>query len=129
MAQASPLAQLFQPLIVDDAFREDTCPQAQAGPLDVSYGPASRRRLSSGTMLQRVLPTNREQENDMVATSGERTDLLWEPETAEETREKESTLGSLEWARRLDGIEKRQKRMEELLGDILAAVGGRDERG
>jgi hypothetical protein len=58
--------------------------------------------------------------------SGEQSGLLWEPETVEETQEQESTLGSLEWARRLDSIEKRQTRMEELLGDILAAVGRSD---
>jgi len=125
---ASPLAQLFQPIIVDEAIPEDTNPYA--GTRDgVSYGPASRRRLSSATTLHKIIPTNREAENENlnVSTSmqglGERSGLLWEPETVEETQERESTLGSLEWARRLDSIEKRQTRMEDLLGDILAAVG------
>ncbi|KAI9458175.1 hypothetical protein BJY52DRAFT_1149869 [Lactarius psammicola] len=128
MAQASPLAQLFQPLIVDEAIPEDAYPHAGTRE-GVSYGPASRRRLSSATMLQKTIPANRENENEVVSSLGERSGLLWEPETAEETQEKESTLGSLEWARRLDSIEKRQKRMEELLSDILAAVGRSDGRG
>jgi hypothetical protein len=126
MAQASPLAQLFQPLIVDDAIPEDT--YLHAGTRDgVSYGPVTRRRRPSATTLQKIATTNRENENEIVSSlgqgPGEQSGLLWEPETAEETQEEESTLGSLEWARRLDSIEKRQKRMEELLSDILAAVG------
>ncbi|KAH9066775.1 hypothetical protein EDB87DRAFT_1553804 [Lactarius vividus] len=127
VAQASPLAQLFQPLIVDEAIPEDAYPQAGTRE-GVSYGPASRRRLSSGTMLQKTAPANRENENEIVSSPGERSGLLWEPETAEETQEEDSALGSLEWARRLDSIEKRQKRMEELLSDILAAVGKSDGR-
>lgn len=125
MAQASPLAQLFQPLIVDDAIPEDSYPHAGTRE-GVSYGPVSRRRLSSVTTLQKTAPTQRETENENVSSPGqgpgERSGLLWEPETAEETQEEESTLGSLAWARRLDSMEKRQKRMEEVLSDILAAV-------
>ena len=124
MAQASPLAQLFQPLIVDEVIPEDAYPRD-----GVSYGPVTRRRLSSATMLQKTTSANRENEIEIVSSPGERSGLLWEPETAEETQEKDSTLGSLEWARRLDSIEKRQKRMEELLSDILAAVERSDGRG
>ncbi|KAF8273071.1 hypothetical protein EI94DRAFT_1795450 [Lactarius quietus] len=131
MSQASPLAQLFQPLNVDEAIPEGAYPYT--GTRDgVSYGPASRRRLSSATTLLKIPPSNRENEHEMSSPeqgstrSRERSGLLWEPETAEETQEQESTLGSLEWARRLDSIEKRQTRMEELLGDILAAVGRSD---
>ncbi|KAH9169849.1 hypothetical protein EDB89DRAFT_1981646 [Lactarius sanguifluus] len=127
MAQASPLAQLFQPLIVDEAIPEDAYPQVGTRE-GVSYGPATRRRLSSGTMLQKTASANRENEIEIVSSPGERSGLLWEPETAEETQEEDSALGSLEWARRLDSIEKRQKRMEELLSDILAAVGKSDGR-
>ena len=129
MAQASPLAQLFQPLNVDEAIPEDTNPYAGTRE-GVSYGPASRRRLSSATTLHKIARANKESENENetspVRGPGERSGLLWEPETAEETQEQESTLGSLEWARRLDSIEKRQKRIEDLLGDILAAVGKSD---
>lgn len=125
-SQASPLAQLFQPVNVDEAIPEDTHPYAGTRE-GVSYGPASRRRLSSATTLHRIIPTNRENENEIASSPaqgpGEQSGLLWEPETAEETQEQESTLGSLEWARRLESIERRQKRMEDILGDILAAVG------
>src|ERR1700683_3600430 len=44
----SPLAQIFQPLMVDDDIREDaeTSPSHLGIPSGVSYGPASRRRHS-----------------------------------------------------------------------------------
>lgn len=131
-SQASPLAQLFQPVIVDEAIPEDTHPYARTRDV-VSYGPASRRRMSSATTLHKIIPTTRESENEIMSSPeqgpGEQSGLLWEPETAEETQEEESTLGSLEWARRLDSIERRQKRMEDLLGDILAVVGRSDDGG
>jgi len=118
---ASPLAQLFHPLIVDDAIPEDA--QPNAGTRDgVSYGPASRRRLSSATTLQRMFPQSREGDNAIVQSPDQRSEALWEPETAEETEEKESTLGNLEWARRLDSIEKRQQRIEELLHEVVSGI-------
>jgi len=119
-AQASPLAQLFQPLIVDEVIPEDT--QPYAGTRDgVSYGPVSRRRLSSATTLQRMAQGSREGDT-MVQSSDQRSDLLWEPETAEETEEKEAMLGSLEWERRLDSIDRREKRIEELLLEVMSRL-------
>jgi hypothetical protein len=47
-----------------------------------------------------------------------------EPETAEETEEKESTLGNLEFSRRLDSIEERQRRIEELLVEVVGRMRG-----
>jgi len=47
---------------------------------------------------------------------------LGEPETAEETEEREETLGKLEWDRRLESIEKRQKRIEELLNEVVSGM-------
>ncbi|KAH9983891.1 hypothetical protein BJV74DRAFT_946355 [Russula compacta] len=117
--QASPLAQLFQPVIVDEVMPGDT--QSYTGTRDgVSYGPVSRRRLSSATTLQRMIPPNREGDGGFVQSLSPdpRPEALWEPEIAEETGEKESALGSLEWARRLDSIERRQKRIEELLIEV-----------
>jgi hypothetical protein len=122
-ALASPLAQIYQPLIVDDRdmIPEDT--QPHAGTRDgVSYGPVSRRRLSSATTLQRMNQPSREGDT-MVQNSDQRSDLLWEPETAEETEEKEAMLGSLEWERRLNSIDKRQKRIEELLLEVVSRMG------
>ena len=63
-----------------------------------------------------------------VQSSDQRSDLLFEPETAGETEEKEATLGTLEWERRLDSIDKRQKRIEELLTEVVSGLGrGRPE--
>lgn len=119
-AQASPLAQIFQPLIVDELMPEDTQPYAGTRE-GVSYGPVSRRRLSSATTLQRMMQSNRE--GDVVVQSpDQRSDMLWDLETAEETQEKEATLGSLEWERRLDSIERREKRIEELLIEIVSRM-------
>lgn len=132
--QASPLAQLFQPVIVDEVMCEvmPGDPQSYTGTRDgVSYGPASRRRLSSATTLQRMIPPSREGDGafGQSLSPDPRPEALWEPETAEETGEKESTLGSLEWARRLDSIERRQKRIEELLIEVANRMGqgGRDD--
>jgi hypothetical protein len=120
--QASPLAQLFQPLIVDEVIPEDG--QPSTGPRErVSYGPMSRRRLSSATTLQRMIPTSREGDSAvMMHTPDQRSGALWGPETAEETEEKESMLGNMEWARRLDAIESRQKRIEELLLEVVSGM-------
>ncbi|KAI0305818.1 hypothetical protein B0F90DRAFT_1923547 [Multifurca ochricompacta] len=123
MVQASPLAQLFQPLIMDEVIPEDAQPQTGTRE-GISYGPVTRRRLSSGTTLQKMFPSSRENESAIVQSPEDRSEALWEPETAEETEEKESTLGSLEWARRLDSIEKRQKRIEELLHEVLSGIRG-----
>jgi hypothetical protein len=124
-AQASPLAQIFQPLIVDELMPEDTQPYAGTRE-GVSYGPVSRRRLSSATTLQRMMQSNRE--GDVVVQSpDQRSDMLWDLETAEETQEKEATLGSLEWERRLDSIERREKRIEELLIEIVSRMRAEEE--
>jgi hypothetical protein len=64
-------------------------------------------------------------EGDTVQSSDQRSDLLWEPETAEETEEKEATLGRLEWERRLDSIDRRQKRIEELLTEVVSRMSGK----
>ena len=118
--QASPLAQLFQPVVVDEVIPEDG--QPYAGTRDgVSYGPASRRRLSSATTLQKMLQPSRE--GDMMFQSpDQQSDMLWEPETAEETEEKDAMLGSLEWERRLNSLDSRQKRIEELLTEVVSRL-------
>ena len=125
--QPSPLAQLFHPVIVDEAIPEDARPIA--GTRDgVSYGSLSRRRLSSGTTLQRMLPSSREGDLGLARSPGQLSEGLWELETAGETEEKESTLGNLEWARRLESIEKRQKRIEELLIEVVSGMRSSDGR-
>ena len=119
-ALASPLAQLYHPVIVDEVIPEDS--QPHTGTRDaVSYGPVSRRRLSSATTLQRMNQPSREGDT-IVQSSDQRSDLLFEPETAGETEEKEATLGKLEWERRLDSIDRRQKRIEELLTEVASGL-------
>jgi hypothetical protein len=120
-AQASPLAQLYHPVIVDEVIPEES--QPHSGTRDaVSYGPVSRRRLSSATTLQRMLQPSREGDMMIAQSPDQRSDLLFEPETAGETEEKEATLGSLEWERRLDSIERQQKRIEELLTEVVSGL-------
>jgi hypothetical protein len=121
--QASPLAQIFQPLIVDEVIPEDARPYARTRD-GVSYGPATRRRLSSTTTLQRMISSGRESDNVVGRSPDEQSEAIWEPETVEDTEEKESMLGSLHWARRLDSIEKRQERIEELLYEVLRGMRG-----
>ena len=59
----------------------------------------------------------------MIAQSpDQRSDLLGEPETAEETEEREATLGSLEWEKRLETIERGQKRIEDLLTEVVSGM-------
>jgi len=122
--QASPLAQLFQPLIVDEVIPEDAQPNVGTRE-GVSYGPVSRRRLSSATTLQRVIPPSREGDSTsaLVHSPEQRSESL-QPETAEETEEKESTLGNLELSRRLDSIEERQRRIEDLLVEVVGRMRG-----
>jgi hypothetical protein len=122
--QASPLAQLFPPLIVDEVIPENE--QLYAGPRDgMTHRSPGRRRLSSATTLQKMFLSSPEGDNGITQSPGQRSEALWEPETAEETEEKESTLGNLEWARRLDSIEKRQQRIEELLTEVVSGMRGR----
>jgi hypothetical protein len=126
----SPLAQIFQPLIVDEEIPEDAGPSpSHLGiPNGVSYGPASRRRQST---MQRTAPadsaTNQyhrfpsmsnhhgSQEGQLSA-SPDAFSPQQEPETAEEVQEEESSAGGMvQWAKRLQSLEEGQKRIEDLL--------------
>lgn len=131
---ASPLAQIFQPLVFDDDQHDDQHLQDNNG---VSYGPATRRRLSSmqwrnhpaadpsapgahSTALRRF-PTQGSQDSRVKALSAqqplsESPDSRTQPlETAEQIEE-EDPQPPLE--RRLSDMEARQKRMEDLLIQI-----------
>ena len=168
-AVASPLAQVFQPLIVDDdrEGEADQLSQDGVGGAMVSYGPASRRRLSSmarrPTALvhgdffgggaaggQAGLPrrspgqvtmtspgarpgitgqalstspetreTTRSPEKERVLGQGP--SHLHEPlETATEEQEEQEEGGASPTDRRLEEIERRQQRIEELLERLVA---------
>jgi len=142
MAQGiSPLAQVFQPLVVDDDVPKDGLPQSI--PLHfVSYGPASRRRLASIQSGRRptdtpdptpttqrrspwpVTNTRREAFDDPGSLS---TSLQNDqPETAQESEETSSEDSSMvRWFKRIESMEERQKRIE----DMLLELTGRAQRG
>lgn len=128
----SPLAQIFQPLVVDnDIFGEDAEPEpSRLGiPGGVSYGPASRRRLSvkqrsaaaadsATNTIQRFssIGSYRGNQEGQLFPSLDADPSLTEPETAEEVQEEESSAGGMiQWAKRLQSLEEGQKRIEDLL--------------
>ncbi|KAJ6591536.1 hypothetical protein DFH09DRAFT_1244623 [Mycena vulgaris] len=160
----SPLAQIFQPLVVDDggipeesdATTQHDQNRAQAhhspapvhppvGPSGVSYGPAYRRRLSSvrdqsghavyGQHAQQsqahgrqaseapkmLFPTSGGGDDPFSASPEERGMSKESLPTAEEVEEaKDKDEGG--WAQRLERMEERQKKIEELLERIARGV-------
>jgi len=126
----SPLAQIFQPLVVDDDVREDAAPESShlGIPDGVSYGPASRRRHSvmqrspaadSATNIAYRFPSmsshHGHQEGQMSSSPGVDPSQS-ELETAEEVQREESSAGGMiQWVKRLQNLEEGQKRIEDLL--------------
>ncbi|KAA1475470.1 hypothetical protein DENSPDRAFT_426990 [Dentipellis sp. KUC8613] len=149
---ASPLAQIFQPLVVDEREGAPGGEQLQAGTREgVSYGPASRRRLSSmirrptvdvpqqqSTALRRFptggsghglahgwsspLSASPEQQRAERQAQTQAQAQVDGPETAEQTEEKEEGLGGVAWSKRLEEMEKRQTRIEALLEEIARGM-------
>lgn len=134
----SPLAQVFQPLVMDDDASKDGLPQSHF----VSYGPASRRRLASmqsmrhPTNLPNPTPTaqrrppwpvtgsRREPSDDPGLLSGSPEQNV-QPETAEEAEETSFEESSMvRWFKHMESMEERQKRIE----DILLELTGRTHR-
>lgn len=130
----SPLAQVFQPFImddVDDDSKEGTS-QITPAPL-VSYGPASRRRLASMQsvrcpdpipIVQRrppwpVINTRPEIFDGPVSLSANLQQST-QPETAEEAEETSFEDGSMvRWFEHMTRVEERQKRIEDLLLELV----------
>ncbi|KAG2136259.1 hypothetical protein BD769DRAFT_1439794 [Suillus cothurnatus] len=129
----SPLAQVFQPLLmddVDDDTKEGT-PQSNTAPL-VSYGPASRR-LASMQSVMRPDPIPIVQRRpplpvintrpEIFDSSGSLSDSPQEnsqPETAEEAEENSFEDRSMvRWLERMKRMEERQKRIEDLLLELV----------
>lgn len=138
MQSISPLAQVFQPLImdnVDDDPKEET-PQSTPVPL-ISYGPASRR-LASMQSVRRPDPipiAQRRPPRPVINTHPESFDgsgslsasppLSTQPETAEEAEENSCEDSSMiRWLERMKRMEERQKRIEDLLLELV----GRSQR-
>ncbi|KAK7012208.1 hypothetical protein R3P38DRAFT_3019877 [Favolaschia claudopus] len=142
----SPLAQLFQPLIVDDGgIPEDAeVPPAQqpttlspsgpvAPPSGVSYGPAYRRRLSS---MHHVRDHSHMSSGHHIRQNSEAPRMLFptgggdDPFSASPDQHTESIppagdieeKGNVEWMRRLEKMEAAQARIEALLEKIAREV-------
>ncbi|KAF8634558.1 hypothetical protein AX17_004148 [Amanita inopinata Kibby_2008] len=133
---SSPLAQLYQPLIVDsdvieESDEEQTVTLAHS---TVSYGPATRRRLSSiHPTPRRVTPDpavgprrfpsmgGGKMSPDLLSQSPEQVESIKNGER--ETKAKKcSTV--VDMARRLEEMEKRQQGMESLLRHIAQNLKG-----
>ena len=143
---ASPLAQIFQPLVLDmgDDMAEDEQPQDMRDA--ISYGPATRRRLTSiarrptaveqhssphpppATALRRfptaaaARPQSPSFGTPISESPDQHADTGSPSETAGQAEEKESTLGNMQWMKRLDEMDARQKRMEEMLLRIVKGL-------
>ncbi|KAJ7180666.1 hypothetical protein C8R46DRAFT_1070191 [Mycena filopes] len=140
----SPLAQLFQPLVVDDGgIPEDEVPNhsgaAAPPPAGVSYGPAYRRRLSSMHVrdqsgqggpahmhMRRTSETPRMQFPAGPTGGGDDNPFSASPDdrslpTAEDVEENQDTP----WMQRLEKMEERQERIEGLLEKIAQSLGSK----
>ncbi|PCH44315.1 hypothetical protein WOLCODRAFT_165062 [Wolfiporia cocos MD-104 SS10] len=140
----SPLAQVFQPLIMDEDDHSEEH-QVEFGHPVVSYGPASRRRLSSmqrrptgmshgvdpssgpsqshnALGLKRfptmTSPGNRSGiTNQLLSSSPDARPGSESLETAEEVAEDADPMSR--WGKRLEGMEERQKRIETMLLELM----------
>lgn len=134
----SPLAQVFQPVVVDDEIPEElpsdkgTSLQPPSGDGHiVSYGPASRRRLTSmhlaskrgsdstaqasGTSRRPAFPAI-DTRPEILVTAPLSASPDRQPETAEEVEESMGSSGGLiELSQRIRDMEDRQKRIENIL--------------
>ncbi|KAF8239383.1 receptor-activated Ca2+-permeable cation channel [Tricholoma matsutake] len=139
---ASPLAQVFKPLVVHDNSPETISPAAgPTGPIVISYGPASRRRVSSMQSLQRRHPEsliNQAQANVLkrlppMSSPVEQSALSESPDHIREESpltERKSLMdtmvtddaGGADWKRRMDRMEKRQERIEDLLVQLTKDI-------
>ncbi|KAF8966304.1 hypothetical protein BDZ97DRAFT_1808888 [Flammula alnicola] len=132
----SPLAQVFNPLLVDDDGMRESYPVVQG----VSYGPATRRRLTSmqssqkratsetfANILHNAQAKKSSIEHGILRTqSPEPTTQHPGPATAQEIRDMEDTTGEnaeqSAFSSRLDDIERRQGRIESLLVEISNSI-------
>ena len=127
----SPLAQVFKPLVVLDNALDAVSP----GPITVSYGPASRRRVSSIHSTQGLRHPdsliNQAQANASKKLPPQCSPIeqsaLWQspdrthgesPSTERKppiSSAETDDVGVSEWTRRMERMEKRQERIEDML--------------
>lgn len=137
----SPLAQVFQPVVVDDEIPEEHAldkgvslqPHSGSGHM-VSYGPASRRRLSSMHLASRradsVVPASDSSQRPPFPVVDTRPEALAvgplsaspdrQPETVEQVEE--NSGGLVELSERIKNMEDRQKRIEGILIQLSASL-------
>lgn len=137
----SPLAQVFQPVVVDDEIPEEHAldkgvplqPHSGNGHM-VSYGPASRRRLSSMHLASRradsVVPASDSSQRPPFPVVDTRPEALAvgplsaspdrQPETVEQVEE--NSGGLVELSERIKNMEDRQKRIEGILIQLSASL-------
>jgi hypothetical protein len=141
----SPLAQVFQPLVVDDfdseAVADISEPEPSTGPSSgVSYGPASRRRLSSarthaptdiasqGSVL-RKFPTVGSGPRFNVGDAQQLSESPSPDRSAkfrhDSPEEQKVDANFTSWTWRLEKMEERQLRIEDLLIQLVEAQGRR----
>ncbi|KZV60021.1 hypothetical protein PENSPDRAFT_659803 [Peniophora sp. CONT] len=142
----SPLAQIFQPIVIPEGSPDDTgngsSPAGNSagnGAAPVSYGPASRRRristvggglrpsdshgpFTGGMRFPSSVSHGGSSLGGAVSESPEPHQEDPEVETAETTMGEDAEIGPIDLARRLSEIEKRQQRIEDLLGQIAGAM-------
>ncbi|GLB41921.1 putative nonselective cation channel [Lyophyllum shimeji] len=147
----SPLAQVFQPLMVDrpteEVDRDKAAPSRKSSPApshkpspskpppQVSYGPATRRLPSVQSTLEQQPTAQADQDTpstqmpqnpEAMETSGAKTPA---PETAKEVisgkpgPQQQQQVGDMsEWTQKLDEMEKRTERIEQLLTQLARDV-------
>ncbi|KAI6164608.1 hypothetical protein EDD17DRAFT_1804828 [Pisolithus thermaeus] len=141
----SPLAQVFQPVVVDDDIPEEhdsdkgvsLQPHSSNGHI-VSYGPASRRRLTSMHLMSKRGADSAVQSSDSsqrpafpaidtrpeaLAAGPLSASPNRQPETVEQVEETmQNSGGMVELSERIKDMEDRQKRIEDILIQLLARL-------
>lgn len=131
MAQnlASPLAQIFQPLVVDEDIPEENGSSSLLNvPTGISYGPAHRRKslmhrtpavdaaVSRTAFRFPSMGSHDSRDAHQVSSSPDPVSEVYGMQTAEEAEEdEEESGGMIRWMERLDKLEQGQKRIEDLL--------------
>ncbi|KAI5118687.1 hypothetical protein M0805_003624 [Coniferiporia weirii] len=148
----SPLAQIYQPLVVDDDIVDEQASTPTQPPF-LSYGPVTRRRLSSmhrfppmaPVDIQRRLNSSRGQNNQsfpdtmleespgspdniMAEERGDNDRTPAAPEPVSQVVAQEGASGTLsQVSSRLTKIEERQKRLEDLILQLSHDIRSRRE--
>lgn len=145
----SPLASIFQPLVLDDVLEpeESTSDGASSALLpypQLGYSPATRRRLGSAQSVRKrpsntslwgakptgsgrpafpPLDTRAETLSGALSSSPDLQEEVGGIATAEQAEEQaEENGGMAEWMKRMERIEGRQERIEDLLVQLHAQL-------